>query len=114
MRIRIVEDIEDDLIVQKEQYEEILSSLDYLFSGEDFDKKEEVNGTSFNKESESIVASFYIDTNGAYKGYITNNSNNSSTYSMKGEIENALKAAENFIDIFNKEIMGAEEENAED
>ena len=107
-----MEDLEDELLIQKEKYDEMLSSLEALFISEDFDKKNEINGTAFNKKDGSIFASFYIDTDGNYKGYITNDSDNSSNYSIKGEQTNALKAADSFVDIFNQEILNGVESDS--
>ena len=114
MRIRTLEDLEDELITKQEKYLSLIDILSDLFNKENFDIKEEINGTAFNTKEGSVTASFYISTNGEYKGYITNYSDNSSNYSVKGEQENAIKAAESFIDVFNQEIENEVLKDGED
>lgn len=114
MRFHILEDLEDELIIQREKYLTLVSSLSDIFEKEEFKKKEEVNGTSFSNKEGSITSSFYIDNSGNYVGYVTNNSDDSLNYSIKGKEINALKAAEDLIDMFNQELENEVLKDAED
>lgn len=114
MRIRTLEDLEDELITKQEKYLSLIDSLTDMFDEENFEKSVEVNGTAFNNKEGSVTASFYVSTNGEYKGYVTNDADNSANYSIKGEEENALKAAENLIDMFNQEVENEMLKDGED
>ena len=109
-----LEDLEDELITKQEKYLSLIDSLTNIFDEEHFEKSIEVNGTAFSSKEGSVTASFYVSTDGTYKGYVTNDADNSSNYSVKGEEENALKAAETIIDMFNKEVENEVLKDAED
>ena len=94
------EDLESDLVDQQKKIDEITDYLIALFDEEDFDKKITPNGISFQKRYKTIFSNFYVDEKLNYKCYITNDENNVSNYSSKGNIDNVENAAENFIMMF--------------
>lgn len=98
MRIKINEDLEQDLKDRAAVQNLTKENLDTLFEDNGFIKNVVVNGVSYENQEDNIYASFYVDPQLNYKGYVTDNSSNSTNYSVKGEMNNVLDAAQNIID----------------
>ena len=100
MRFKLNEDLEDDLIAQAQKEDQVAYQLEQLFSDNGFEVRRSINGTSYENSEGSIRASFYVDTKMNYKGYVTDDSTNSSNFSVKGNIDGAISAANKTIDQF--------------
>lgn len=103
LKIRLVEDVLDDVKQRNKERNDILNQLRDLFTQNDFTESVEINGISFNNETESISSSFYVNDDLTYRGYITKSGNNSSNYSLKGDMNNIIKAANDLIANFLRE-----------
>ena len=104
MKFILVEDLETDLQLEEEQKEQVTTELIELFEENDFTSNTTVNGINFESTVGDIYASFYIDNNLNYKGYVTDKSINKSNYSVKGQMSNVLNAANKFINFFLQNI----------
>lgn len=98
MKFRIVEDLEQDLKQEAINNQIILNNIDVQFDEINFDKQNDVNGISYNKEIDQINASFYIDTKLNYKAYITKND---FTTSLNGKVDTIEQAVDTFINQYN-------------
>lgn len=103
MKFVLVEDLETDLKLEEEQKEQVTTELIELFEENDFINTT-VNGINFESTVGDIYASFYIDNNFNYKGYVTDTSVNKLNYSVKGQMSNVLNAANKFINFFLQNI----------
>lgn len=102
MKFRLLEDLEDDLIQQKQEVRNITSILQDLFSEAGFIEKDSINGIAFENKDGNIRASFYIDDNLNYKGYVNDDTENSTNLSVKGNINQVVEAANKIINEFNQ------------
>lgn len=98
------ESLEDELIKRHEQLEVLTDTLIEMFDEAGFTQEIQINGINFNSTQNGIFASFYIDTNLNYKGYITSNTSVKSNYSISGNKDNVIEAADKFIDLFFLEV----------
>lgn len=112
MKIRMLEDIEDELIVDKEKNNALIQDIKNMFIDKGFKYKSEINGISFSKNEENLIANFYIDSrNLSYDAYITNEIDNSN-YELKGNKLNIFIAANTFLDVFSEKLSNIDLSNA--
>ena len=108
MKFRLVEHIDEEQLQAQlqEDYEHeqsILEQVRDMLTAEDFEETRELNGVSFkkefNKDEFTFNAQFYVDTTTfEYSAYITtDDENNSTSYSAKGDIDNIVPAVDKFI-----------------
>lgn len=108
MKIRMLENIEDELIVEKEKNNALIQDIKSIFIDKGFKYKSEINGISFSKNEENLIANFYIDSrNLSYDGYITSEIDNSN-YELKGNKLNIFIAANTFLDVFSKKLSNTD------
>lgn len=110
-KLRILESVDSKALNNAQdkhkEKQETLSQLAGLFSGHGFDKVNKLNGIAYVKEvegqEESLKAQMYIDTTSLeYSIYITTTRKNGNTnLSSKGDAEDILEAAQNFISEIN-------------
>lgn len=100
MKFIFTENLEDELIEQEAIKSEIIKELIDLFDELNFSRKVTINGINFENKNDDIYASFYIDNYINYKGYVTNDKDDSMNYSIKGNIKNVISAANSLIDIY--------------
>lgn len=106
-----IEDLEDELIAKQERINKLTNELITMFDEVNFNRKVTPNGISFDYTYHNVYANFYVDGKLDYKGYVTNDSDNSSNYSIKGNIDNVISAADNLIDMFFNEVDNSSDEN---
>lgn len=92
--------IEYTLQKEQEDRNEKFYKVSEMFREVGFDIVTSVNGISFVKSAQDISASFYIDDNLRYQGYITSDVDKHINYSVNGSITDVLKAADKFIGYF--------------
>lgn len=109
MKFIFTENLEDELIEQEATKSEIIKELIDLFDESNFSRKVTINGINFENRNNNIYASFYIDNYVDYKGYVTNDKDDSMNYSIKGNIENAIFAANSLIDIYYQTLENEED-----
>ena len=103
MKFILVESLEDEL---KEKHDLIISKtneLTTMFENAGFNVNETINGISFEKIFDNYYASFYIDSDLNYKGYVSDSDNNVN-YSVKGTISDVVNAAIKLISSFEVQI----------
>lgn len=96
----IKEDLETELQDKQRNIDDITNNIIELFNEVNFESELSINGISFSNIHNNIYASFYIDDNLNYKGYITNTEDASFNYSVKGNIDTVEEAAEKLIDTY--------------
>lgn len=104
MRFIYESELEKDLINEHNKIEKLTFDLISMFDESDFDKTIQINGLNFSNRYKNIYASFFVDSKLNYKGYVTNDETNESNYSVKGNIDNVISAADDIIDMFYSEI----------
>ena len=109
MKFIFTENLEDELIEQETAKSEIIKELIDLFDESNFSRKVTINGINFENRNNNIYASFYIDNYVDYKGYVTNDKDNSMNYSIKGNMENAIAAANSLIDMYYQTLENEED-----
>lgn len=107
MSIRSLEQLEEDLREDQELNKQTMSELDELFGGSSFQKKENMNSTTWQTSKGTVKAQFDIDnTTYNYSCYITDTEG---TYNMsrKGDrttaTDSAIAMLEELEDYLNKE-----------
>ena len=98
------ESLEDELRERNSLIEALTEDLINMFDEAGFTQDVEVNGISFHTRQEGVYASFYVDTQLNYKGYITSNTSEKSNYSVSGNRSHVIDAANNFINLFFMEL----------
>lgn len=106
MKFRLLEDLEDDLINKNNRRKEIINIIRNSLTEQGFKENEELNGVAFNKDVEIsdtiFYCEFYLDLdNNKYKSYVSNDSDNKVMFTQEGDIDDATKALEIFIDFLN-------------
>lgn len=109
MKFIFTENLEDELIELETTKSEIIKELIDLFDESNFSRKVTINGINFENRNNNIYASFYIDNYVDYKGYVTNDKDNSMNYSIKGNMENAISAANSLIDMYYQTLENEED-----
>lgn len=98
MKIKLVEDIVDELNQKANRNRELLNEAETILKDNGFELANEINGISYNIENEDVNASFYIGNDLSYKGYITNNGNESINFNCKGTEDTLISTLEKFIE----------------
>ncbi len=97
MKIRLVEDIVDDVKQRANETQKLLNEVNDILVTNEFTRKQEINGTSYFISKDDINASFYISDDLNYKGYITTDSSDSINFNLKGTKTNLVSAVNKFI-----------------
>lgn len=106
-----IEDLENELIAKQERINELTNELITMFDEVNFNRRITPNGISFDYTYKNVYGNFYVDGKLNYKGYVTNDNDNSSNYSVKGDIDNVISAADNLIDMFFNEVDNSTDES---
>lgn len=104
MKFIYTEDLETELLNKQQKINNLTNELINIFDEVNFEKKVTVNGINFENTYQNIYAGFYANNNLNYKGYVTTDKSNSSNYTVKGDIDNVIEAANNIIDMFYSQI----------
>lgn len=100
MKFRLVEDLESELKAAAAEKDKIKRDIANIFKGTDFQEKKNVNGISYNATKDATEASFYIDEEVSYNGYVYDGADYN--LQVEGDIETAVDSAKNILDEYSK------------
>lgn len=106
---RLLEDLEDDLIIEQQEKDDILEALDTLFKENSFTSHQNLNGVAYEYKSDNIRAMFFINTTTLeFKAYFNNSTGFNSNYNTDGDISNIEQAAEQFVTLLDVDVGNSE------
>lgn len=109
MLFRLVEDLESDLKKAAAEKDVVRKEIANIFRGTDFQEKKNVNGVSYNATKDATEASFYIDDEVSYNGYVYDGSDYN--LQVEGDIETAADSAKNILDEYSNISSAVEDED---
>lgn len=109
MKMKLVEDLEADLKAAAAEKDVLRKEIANIFKGTDFQEKKNVNGISYNATKDAIEASFYIDDQISYNGYVYDGADYN--LQVEGDVETVIDSAKNILDNYNNIQVDTEVED---
>lgn len=109
MKMKLVEDLEADLKAVAAEKDALRKEIANIFKNSDFKEKKNINGISYNATRDAIEASFYIDDQLSYNGYVYDGADYN--LQVEGDVETVIDSANNVLDNYNNIQIDTEVED---